>query len=1064
MKTTDNTPSRSTFAPRDGPNHLVAQLTLINEVGKRIAAQLELEGILDTATRLVQENFDYHHVALFTFTPDGRALVMRSRAGDFAGLFPPNHTLKLNQGMVGWVADHGLTRLANDVGADDQYVNCFPDLVPTRAELSVPVRAGDAVLGVLDAQSPHLNTFHDHDVMVLETLADQIAVAMENARLYEAAQRELEERRRAEEERRRLLSLEREQRLRAESLFEVTLALSSKQGLREVLQEILYQAGRIVPYRTGNIMLMEGDQLRTASARGYEEFGVAEFVSQLQNPLRDIPLDSYVLRDQRPLVVHDAHANPDWIILPETSWVRSNIIIPISYQERALGVMHIDGEEVGQFSEEDAQRLLPLAHAAALALDNARHREEAERWAQEQSAAGRIARALNSLDIREAFPVLVKELQGLTGCERVSLAQIEGPVFRMINLQSPTPVLEEGTVLPMTATAAGEDVLAGRTHFTSDLAEELAFPAETLMYEAGFRSRVNIPLRVGERVIGSLNLSSMKLDHLRREQIPLLEKVGDGLAIAIENSRLFQAERNQRKLAEALAQTAKAVGQSLELDQVLDAIRKQIERVVRGDEVTIQLIDRDGPYLSPEACSLVEDAPTALAEDECPPIAQLASLGRPVVVSDTREDERWIPRPGLEGVRSYVGAPIRLLDTTIGYLNVHGCEPDSFDLEDAGRLQAFADQVAVAVQNAQLYRALQGHAETLEERVKERTAEIEAQYARLHAILHSTADGIVVTDEGGEILDANPVAKRWLDSALDGESVRQIRQAIEELTARVEERPQSILELEGLDLEIHAAPIHGSGDGAHAVIALHDVSRLKELDRMKSRFIANVSHELRTPVTTIQLCARLLQNPQSDKWQRHVELLRQEAERQAQLVQDILELVRNEANGLQLQLEWVDFNQLVAGVVKDHRVVAVEQRIELEYHAFDHPLRMRVDPDKMARAISNLITNALRYSKEAGHVSAVVDVVEDDGRAWVTLEVVDRGVGIPEQELTEIFTPFFRGEMARRLQMPGTGLGLPIAKELAELHGGRITVESQVGVGTTSTLWLPLDDERVEVE
>ncbi|MFN2270732.1 MAG: PAS domain S-box protein, partial [Anaerolineae bacterium] len=175
-----------------------AQLALLNDVGGKIVAVLDLDSVLDRAARLVQESFGYHHVGLFTLDRERGELVMRAKAGDFAGLYPAEHRLELGQGMVGWVGQSGKLLLANDVSVEPYYVNLYPDIVPTRSELSVPIRAGEEVVGVLDVQSPESNAFDENDVVVIETLADQIAAAIENARLYEAVQQELAERRRTE--------------------------------------------------------------------------------------------------------------------------------------------------------------------------------------------------------------------------------------------------------------------------------------------------------------------------------------------------------------------------------------------------------------------------------------------------------------------------------------------------------------------------------------------------------------------------------------------------------------------------------------------------------------------------------------------------------------------------------------------------------------------------------------------------------------------------------------------------------------------------------------------------
>jgi PAS domain S-box-containing protein len=165
-----------------------AQLTLLSDVGRQIAAILGLEQVLDRAAQLVHDNFGYHHVALFVMDDKHKELIMKAIAGDFVNLFPIDHRVPSGQGMVGWVAEHGTRLLANDVETEGHYVNFYPELIPTHSELTVPIRIGDQTVGVLDVQSPAVNAFDENDVKVMETLADQIAVAMANAQLYEEAQ------------------------------------------------------------------------------------------------------------------------------------------------------------------------------------------------------------------------------------------------------------------------------------------------------------------------------------------------------------------------------------------------------------------------------------------------------------------------------------------------------------------------------------------------------------------------------------------------------------------------------------------------------------------------------------------------------------------------------------------------------------------------------------------------------------------------------------------------------------------------------------------------------------
>jgi two-component system NtrC family sensor kinase len=174
------------------------QLTLINEVGGRIAAVLDLDSLLERAAQLIQQSFGYHHVALFTLDTEHSELVMKAKSGSLAHLYHLDHRLKLDQGIVGWVGTHGKKLLANDVRLEPRYVNLYPHEINTLSELAVPLRVGAELVGVLDVQSPKLEAFETNDVLVMETLADQVVVAIENARLYKAMERELSDRKQAE--------------------------------------------------------------------------------------------------------------------------------------------------------------------------------------------------------------------------------------------------------------------------------------------------------------------------------------------------------------------------------------------------------------------------------------------------------------------------------------------------------------------------------------------------------------------------------------------------------------------------------------------------------------------------------------------------------------------------------------------------------------------------------------------------------------------------------------------------------------------------------------------------
>jgi two-component system sensor histidine kinase VicK len=366
-------------------------------------------------------------------------------------------------------------------------------------------------------------------------------------------------------------------------------------------------------------------------------------------------------------------------------------------------------------------------------------------------------------------------------------------------------------------------------------------------------------------------------------------------------------------------------------------------------------------------------------------------------------------------------------------------------------------QAAVAIENARLHQELRDHADQLERRVQERTYQLHAQYAWLDAILRGSSDGIIVTDVQGEVVEANPVAEAWLDQTLAPEDTARLREAVRDLAVRADERPEAVLELTGLDLELIASPImEPRGKKSAIVVAVHDVSHLKALDRVKSRFVSDVSHELRTPITTIKLYAALMKKASPEKMGQYLEMLAQEADRQAQLVEGILQISRIDAGRLEMSPRPTSLNELGGQVVANHLALARERGLKLEYRLADPDPVALADPDRMMQVLDNMVMNAINYTPTGGKVVVSTGRGEMDGRTWATAAVMDTGIGIPADEVPQLFVRFFRGEQSRMMQVPGTGLGLAIVKEIVELHGGKVAVETQVGKGSTFTVWLPL--------
>ena len=232
--------------------------------------------------------------------------------------------------------------------------------------------------------------------------------------------------------------------------------------------------------------------------------------------------------------------------------------------------------------------------------------------------------------------------------------------------------------------------------------------------------------------------------------------------------------------------------------------------------------------------------------------------------------------------------------------------------------------------------------------------------------------------------------------------------------------------------------------------------RLRELDRIKSDFVATVSHELRTPLTNIVGTVEMLADGDFGALTREqrgiVDVLERNSGRLLDLIRDLLDLSQIESSGLALHLQPTDLHDLMARVRSQIEPAAAAKSVTLEFEVEPDLGNPVVDPHQLERAMVNLITNGIKFTPEGGTVTVRVGTAHGE----LHMVVADTGIGIPEHEKQHLFTRFFRSSLATERAIPGTGLGLVIVKSIVEGHGGTITLDSVLGEGTTVTVVLPL--------
>ncbi len=541
------------------------------------------------------------------------------------------------------------------------------------------------------------------------------------------------------------------------------------------------------------------------------------------------------------------------------------------------------------------------------------------------------------------------------------------------------------------------------------------------------------------------------------------------------------ADDDQRRLAEALRNTASVLSSTLDQNEVLDRILEQVNDVVPNDCANIMLIEanvarvvRARGYegrVSPEIMGGVR-----LKVPDAPLLSWMIENNSALAMPSTDDSTEWIlASPDYTWLKSYVAAPIRIGNHVIGFLNLDSAIPNRFTSADAERLQAFADQAAIAIRNARLYDRVRHQAAEMERRVQQRTSELEYERGQLRAIMDAMTEGVAYTEAVNGEYHTRYVNRalseitgysieEWNQHSLelfrsktmsDDEFAAVLNTSIAELKRvgfwRTETR---LMRKNGteFDASVITTRIDGAnGEIAGAVSVIRDISKEKALQQQKERFVAHASHELRTPITNLKTRLYLMRR-QPERIEEHMRVLEQVTDRMKRLAEDLLDISRFERGVIKIKREPVVLQEMIENLVLVQRAEADRKGLTLTFTLPDEPTVVFADAERLAQVITNLIVNGINYTPEGGQVEVRLRRVLEDGEANALIEVEDTGIGIGEEHLPHIFQPFYRVVS----QVEGTGLGLSITKEIVELHGGKLTVTSVEGEGSCFCFSLPL--------
>jgi two-component system phosphate regulon sensor histidine kinase PhoR len=371
----------------------------------------------------------------------------------------------------------------------------------------------------------------------------------------------------------------------------------------------------------------------------------------------------------------------------------------------------------------------------------------------------------------------------------------------------------------------------------------------------------------------------------------------------------------------------------------------------------------------------------------------------------------------------------------------------------------------------------------MSQELQRRLQQAEEEKYMIEAILMNMSDGLILTDKKGRILLSNKAVYTLfgIESGIDGKTVMEAlrkSELIELIDTIVETKETISREIEvtypkELLLMVTAASYSVRGELSGAVLAFHDITRLKQLEDIRKDFVANVSHEIKTPITAIKGFAEtLLEGALDDKENAYkfLETIKNHSERLNALVSDLLTLSRIELGDIKIEKETVDLHNVIDTVFETLKEKAQSKGLYLREEISPGPLEIRADRNRLIQILLNLVDNGIKFTEKGGvtikvkseklklkseRESTELLTLNSHLRNFIEISVEDTGIGIPKKHLPRLGERFYRVDKARSRELGGTGLGLAIVKHIVKAHGWEMQIESMPGRGTTVKIIIP---------
>ncbi|MBV8064895.1 MAG: GAF domain-containing protein [Actinobacteria bacterium] len=890
---------------------------------------------------------------------------------------------------------------------------------------STPVRADGSPLGVLTASRSHPSAWTHGDVALLEAVAVEVALALRLGFLIDENRERLGER---------------------SALLRAAEVVSGELELPAVLQRLADEVAALLQADASDCYLYDRERgvLRCAAVHGLDPSLVGfEFPA-------DRGLSGLAIREGRALTATEYGSVADEIPHPAYAGFTDAIVAPMRWSDGVRGVLGVGRRRNEVYTARDSDVLEAFAALASLALRNAETFSRSTRQARVQRGFYRIAAVLGeSLTRAETLEAVAQAAsEALGGAAAAALMPAAGGELVLSGAHNLPDAIVELFSEPISPDggAVVRAALHGRVIAAPMLGQDERIPQawRDAATRAGLSCLLSVPV-VSPRD-GAGGLVAIFFDEPRtftEDDLELAQHLARAVRGALERSELYEAERGARSLAQQLARTGRLLSRELDPEAILDEVVAQAQDLLHADGCAIRTVESGELVVGAASGVGAGETIGSRSSAEAWLSGDVVQSRSPVALEDAGADARLRELDPMlaAGNTGFLGVPLG----GGGVLAVYSTRPRVWREEEIDALLALAASAAGALANAELYQR------------------VALERERSVAILANIADGIVAVDREGTVVLWNEAAEKITGveaaDALGRTPAEVLQRNLEsELSTPPGDRLVSIMRgREEVWLSVSEAVMRDPlGVVSGRIFAFRDISADRLVEQMKSDFVSTVSHELRTPLTSIYGFAETLlrQDVLFGDAERTTFLgyIASESQRLTQIVDALLNVARLDTGDLQVHLTHTDVREVVGEAVESVQLGALNDHsfvVELP----DEPVAASADPQKLLQVCSILLDNAVRYSPAGGTVRIGAE------RKGETVELVfaDDGIGIPLSDQEQIFRKFYRGTDAdARIGTGGTGLGLFIARGLVTAMGGKISVTSREGEGSTFAIELPL--------